>query len=174
MCIPQIPIDSPLLFFPACVHAMDIGIILDSSRTVGWNNFETLKRTLAKFTDYFHVSEEGTHFGFIHYKEDAMLDFDFADSSLYNPKALKEKILEIKYDPGLRRTDRAIEMANERLFTGRGGARKDVQKFLIVITNGKSSEGSSPYPSLLAPLKVILLTGQLLLVKQDVRCLTMF
>jgi len=135
---------------------MDIGIILDSSRTVGWSNYETLKRSIAKLTDYFHLSQEGTHFGFIHYNEDAMLDFDFADASLYNPEALKERIMDVKYDPGLTRTDKAIKMADEKLFTDRGGARKDVPKVLIVITDGKTNEGSMPYPSVLAPLKVML------------------
>ena len=135
---------------------MDVGIILDSSRTVGWNNFEALKRAVAKLTDNFHVSNEGTHFGFIHYNEDATLDFDFTDSSVHNPEALKEKIMDIKYDPGLTRTDKAIKMADERLFTDRGGARKDVPKFLVVITDGKTNEGSASYPSVLAPLKVTL------------------
>lgn len=135
---------------------MDVGIILDSSRTVGRYNFEILKRALAKFTDYFHVSKEGTHFGFIHYNENASLDFDFADSSLYNSGALKEKIMDIKYDPGLTRTDKALRLADERLFTDRGGVRKDVPKFLIVITDGKTSEGSLPYINFTAPLKVAL------------------
>ena len=133
---------------------MDIGVVLDSSRSVGRTNYETLKRSLAKLTDYFHVSKDGTHFGFIHYNQDSVVDFDFADSAFHNPQALKEKILEIKYDPGRTRTDKAIKMANERLFTERSGARKDVPKFLIVLTDGKTSEDSAAYSTVLAPLKV--------------------
>ena len=133
---------------------MDIGIILDSSRTVGWNNFDTLKRSLVKLTEYFHVSKKGTHFGLIHYNENATLDFDFTDASLHNIEALKERIMDVDYDPGLTRTDKAIKMANEKLFTDRGGARKNVPKLLVVVTDGKTSEGSAPYPSVLAPLKV--------------------
>lgn len=133
---------------------MDIGVIVDSSRSVGWKNYETLKRALTKLTDYFDVSKDGTHFGFIHYNQDATLDFDFSDTSLYSPEALKEKIMEIKYDPGLTRTDKAIKMANDRLFTDKGGARKDVPKFLVVLTDGTTGEDSMPYQTVLAPLKV--------------------
>ena len=133
---------------------MDIGVIVDSSRSVGWKNYETVKRSLAKLTDYFDVSEEGTHFGFIHYNQDATLDFDFAETSLHNPEALKEKIMKIKYEPDRTRTDKAIKMANDRLFTDSGGARKDVPKFLIVLTDGTTSEDSMPYQTVLAPLKV--------------------
>jgi len=133
---------------------MDIGVIVDSSRSVGWKNYETVKRSLAKLTEYFDVSKDGTHFGFIHYNEDAILGFDFSDTSLHNPEALREKIMNMKYDPGRTRTDKAIKMANERLFTERGGARQGVPKFLIVLTDGSTSEGSLPYATVLAPLKV--------------------
>ena len=133
---------------------MDIGVIVDSSRSVGWKNYETVKRSLAKLTDYFDVSEDGTHFGFIHYNQDATLDFDFAETSLHNPETLKEKIMKIKYEPDRTRTDKAIKMANDRLFTDSGGARKDVPKFLIVLTDGTTSEDSMPYRTVLAPLKV--------------------
>ena len=133
---------------------MDIGVVLDSSRSVGWENYETLKRSLAKLIDYFHVSKDGTHFGFLHYNQDAILDFDFANSASQNPQALKEKILEINYDPGRTRTDKAIKMANERLFTEEGGAREGVPKLLIVLTDGKTSDDSAPYSTVLAPLKV--------------------
>lgn len=133
---------------------MDIGVIVDSSRSVGWKNYETVKRSLAKLTDYFDVSKDGTHFGFIHYNQDAILDFDFSDTSLHNPEALKEKIMEMKYDQGRTRTDEAIKMANERLFTERGGARQGVPKFLIVLTDGSTMDDSTPYATVLAPLKV--------------------
>lgn len=133
---------------------MDIGVIVDSSRSVGWKNYETVKRSLTKLTDYFDVSKDGTHFGFIHYNQDAILDFDFSDTSLHNTEALKEKIMEMKYDQGRTRTDKAIKMANERLFTERGGARQGVPKFLIVLTDGSTMEDSTPYATVLAPLKV--------------------
>ena len=132
-------------------------MILDSSKSVGWNNYETLKRSFAKLTDYFDVSEEGAHFGFIHYNQEAFLDFDFADKSLHDSEALKAKILEIQYDQGLTRTDKAIKMANERLFSAAGGTRKDVPKFLVVLTDGNTMTGSQPYANVLAPLKVNLL-----------------
>ena len=143
-----------LCFFLACAHAMDVAVLVDSSRTVGWSNFETLKRSLAKFTDYFHVSNEGTHFGFIHFKQGPVVDFDFGNSSFHNADALKQKIMGIRYDPGLSRMDQAMALANTKLFTDRGGMRKGVPKFLIVFTDGKYDEGSASYAGVLDSLKV--------------------
>lgn len=143
-----------LCFFLACAHAMDVAVLVDSSRTVGWSNFETLKRSLAKFTDYFHVSNEGTHFGFIHFKQGPVVDFDFGNSSFHNADSLKQKIMGITYDPGLSRMDQAMALANTKLFTDRGGMRKGVPKFLIVFTDGKYDEGSASYAGVLDSLKV--------------------
>ena len=133
---------------------MDIGVIVDLSRSVGWKNYETVKRSLAKLTEYFDVSKDGTHFGFIHSNKYTILDFDFSDTSLHNSEALTEKIMGMKYIPGRTRIDKAIKMANERLFTKSGGARQGVPKFLIVLTDGSTSEGFMPYATVLAPLKV--------------------
>ena len=133
---------------------MDVAVLVDSSRTVGWSNFETLKRSLAKFTDYFHVSNEGTHFGFIHFKQGPVVDFDFGNSSFHSADSLKQKIMGIGYDPGLSRMDQAMALANTKLFTNRGGMRKGIPKFLIVFTDGKYDEGSASYAGVLDSLKV--------------------
>ena len=63
--------------------------------------------------------------------------------------------MDLEYDPGLTRTDKAIELANEMLFSDRGGVRKDVPKLMVVVTDGRTGEGSTPYSSVLAPLKVM-------------------
>ena len=133
---------------------MDIGILLHSSLTMKAHNYESLKRSLSKLVDYFDVSENGTHFGFIHYNQDAFIDFALSDASLYNPVTLKAKIQSVPYDPGLTRTDKALKRADEELFSTKGEARNDVPKVLLVVTDADTMQGSEPYSQVLGSLKV--------------------
>ena len=63
---------------------MDIGVVLDTSRSIRKSNYEAIKRSLARLVEYFDVSESGTHFGLLHYNENPTLDFDFRDSRYYD------------------------------------------------------------------------------------------
>mgnify|MGYP001793611145 CR=1 FL=1 len=54
------------------------------------------------------------------------------------------------------RTDNALALANEKLFTKDGGDRSTARNILIVITDGKTNPvKSKPYEQVLAPLKVL-------------------
>ena len=54
------------------------------------------------------------------------------------------------------RTDKALRLADQLLFTKEGGNRPDAHDILIVVTDGKTNPiHSEPYEKVLAPLKVI-------------------
>ena len=72
---------------------MDIGIILDSSRSIRRQNYESIKKSLARLVEYFDVSESGTHFGLLHYNQHPTLDFNFKESSLYDVTRLEQLFL---------------------------------------------------------------------------------
>ena len=52
------------------------------------------------------------------------------------------------------RTDKALIMAADELFTKYGGDRPDAGNVLLIITDGKASPKSKPYSKVLPPLKV--------------------
>ena len=62
--------------------------------------------------------------------------------------------MDITYSGGWTRTDKALEMAAQKLFTDAGGDRKDKPNILLVLTDGKTNRGSKPYPEVLRPLQV--------------------
>ena len=62
--------------------------------------------------------------------------------------------MEISYPGRWTRTDKALEMAANKLFTVAGGDRNDKPNILIVLTDGKTNRGSKPYPEVLQPLQV--------------------
>lgn len=138
----------------ACTKALDVGIILDGSGSVGKNNFKIAKEFVQSLMSHFSVSTKATHFGVITYSTNSNLEFDLANPKYHNVVELKKRVMEIRYPGQWTRTDRALEMAAQKLFTSAGGDRNDKANILIVFTDGKTNRGSKPYPEVLQPLQV--------------------
>ncbi|XP_068717618.1 uncharacterized protein [Montipora capricornis] len=136
-----------------CTKALDVGIILDGSGSVRSSNFEKAKEFVRDLIEHFSVSPKGTHFGVIIYSTSPKLQLDFANAAYHRIVELKKRVMSIKYPGGLTRTDKALEMAAQKLFTVAGGDRKDKPNVLLVFTDGKTNRGSKPYPVVLRPLQ---------------------
>lgn len=133
---------------------MDVGVILASSRSIDWSNYQYIKQELANLIGYFNISQSDTRFGFIHYNEQPYLDFTFNDPANSAAGKLKRKIFNIPYAAGLPRTDKALAEASKELFSAKGGARKNVPKLLLIVTD--TDAGSQPYSKVLEQLKVMI------------------
>ena len=141
-------------FFLACDKATDVGIIIDSSSSIRLDNYETVKKFLVKLVDKMHVSRQMSHVAVIHYNHRAYLDWDFNAPQAQNSALLKAAILKLRYQPGGTRTDKALEKASKEMFNDAHGQRPNVPHVLLVITDGKTSSRSKPYPEVQKPLKV--------------------
>ena len=131
-----------------------MGIVLDGSGSVRKSNFIKAKEFVQSLISHFTVSSKATHFGVITYSTDSRLEFDFANSKYHDIVELKKRVMEISYPGRWTRTDKALEMAANKLFTVAGGDRNDKPNILIVLTDGKTNRGSKPYPEVLQPLQV--------------------
>ena len=138
-----------------CQRVMDVGIVLDSSSSVRRDNYDIVKDFLIDLVDKMHVSVRMTHVGFIRYNHRPYLDWDFSSHRATNISALKDAIRNSKYKPGGTRTDRALEMASNKLFQPNKGERSGVLHVLLVITDGKTSKSSKKYSEVLKPFQVI-------------------
>jgi len=133
---------------------MDIGIVIDSSSSVRRDNYEKVKTFLTQLVDKMHVSHRMSHVAVIHYNHRAYLDWDFNSDRAKNAAALKEAILNLKYQPGGTRTDKALDKSKEEMFKDDHGQRPDVPHVLFVLTDGKTSSRSKSYQEVLKPFKV--------------------
>ena len=107
---------------------------------MGKRNFKKLKESLESFVHLFDVSAKGTHVGMISFNDDAELLIDFKDNRYHTGEQLKERIKEIPSKLELKtRTDLALTLAKEKLFSVEGGDRPDVPNVCIVFTDGKST-----------------------------------
>ena len=92
--------------------------------------------------------------GIIVYSNQATLQFNFNKQEYYTLAALQAAIRAIPHTRGGTRTDKALEMANDQLFTPGAGDRAHANNVLIVLTDGKTNSGSKPYSQVLKPLQV--------------------
>ena len=83
-----------------CDKELEIGIIMDASKSVNKTNYDEMKGFLQMLSDEFVVSPNGVHFGVIHYSWKAYLDFTMGDKKYWSPLALKEKIASVNYTTG--------------------------------------------------------------------------
>ena len=141
-------------FSLACDKVTDVGIIIDSSSSIQRDGYETVKAFLVKLVDKMHVSRRMTHVAVIHYNHEAYLDWDFNAPQAKDSTLLNAAILKLRYQSGGTRTDKALEKASKEMFNDAHGQRPNVPHVLVVITDGKTSSRSKPYPKVQKPLKV--------------------
>ena len=135
---------------------MDVGIVVDSSSSVTRGNFKLVKNFLTDLVDKLPVSARMTHVGVIHYNHKSKLDWGFKSVIAMNPASLKDGIKNVlEYEPGGTRTDKGMGMAWQDMFKPGQGARPDALHVMLVVTDGKTSKRSKPYPTVLKPFKVL-------------------
>lgn len=133
--------------------AMDFGIIVDTSASVGKDNILEIRKLLALLIHDFQISERETHIALVTYSTYPKLQFSF--NKYYNSYSMVHHVHTMKVLIGGTRTDRAIELAIQEMFTNTAGYRPDVPNVLMVITDGRTNPGSKPYDQVLQPLKDI-------------------
>ncbi|CAH3133313.1 unnamed protein product, partial [Pocillopora meandrina] len=116
---------------------LDIGIVLDKSESVRKANLRKVITFLCELVKKFHPSPEEDHFGLITFNKRAELAFTFADSKYHDKEALVKRIADEPIRLRLHtRTDLALKLALDSLFTKAGGDRPDKPNVMIVLTDG--------------------------------------
>ncbi|KAA0713301.1 Collagen alpha-1(XXVIII) chain [Triplophysa tibetana] len=114
---------------------MELVFVIDSSESVGPENFEIIKDFVAALVDRLTVGRNATRVGLILYSLEVQLVFDLAR---YNTKQdVKQAIRRILYIGEGTYTGTAIRKATQEAFYS---ARKGVRKVAIVITDGQTDK----------------------------------
>ena len=137
-----------------CVDALDLGVIVDVSNTVGVKNLPPLRKSLDRLVDMFNISSKGTHMGMILFGWRAELQFNFSNTKFHDPAIVKKEISNLTKVIGGSRADRALIMANNELFTAAGGDRPDKPNVLLVFTDGNPRGLYKPFSETVPPLEV--------------------
>lgn len=137
-----------------CQKGVDLGIIVDRSRSVKKQNFITVKDDLKTFLDNFNISENGTHVSLIFFANTASLLFNLSDARYFSNQAVKDRIDNVKDKlyAGTR-TDLALMKAHDEMFQ-REHVRRKHSQVLLIFTDGNTAKGSAPYSETVPPLEV--------------------
>ena len=134
----EIPINLLSLFglveFRRCTKKLDIAILVDSSGSIGKENYGKQKEFVKAVTRTFRLSRKRARVGVIVYSDQAVITKRF--NKYFSQESLSRIIDTLPYRKGTGRIDRALKLASEDLLSTRGGARSGAHKVVVVITDG--------------------------------------
>ncbi|XP_068676816.1 uncharacterized protein [Montipora foliosa] len=130
------------------VCKVDIGILMDESGSVSKADFERQKNFVKDLADHFEFGPNAAQFGVITYSTGAQLDITL--SQYKTSASFAQRVNSIKHAGGWTFTGKALQLAYNQLFVAAKGARGNVAKVLLFITDGMATGGMG---TLKAPIK---------------------
>ncbi|XP_035826886.1 matrilin-2 [Aplysia californica] len=118
-----------------CESKVDLLFIIDGSGSLGPQNFQNELNFVADLSNSFKIGD--ARISALRFSTDVDAQFDFNKYS--NNAQVLEAIRAIKYTGGITMTADALEYARETSFSAAAGAREDVNRVAIVITDGNST-----------------------------------
>ncbi|XP_078372870.1 collagen alpha-6(VI) chain-like [Oculina patagonica] len=133
---------------------LDVAFLVDRTGSLGIDNFRLLKGFLLELVDALNVGPDATHAAIVLFAKTAKVINTFSNSEYYSNGALRNLTASIPEKLGsMTFIDRALEAANEKLFTEEGGDRPEFPNVLILLTDGRTNENSTDYKEIVPLLK---------------------
>ena len=124
--------------------ALDLYIVLDSSKSIGRQSYEEAKTFLGDLVSGFTISKNNVHVGLVIYGSDARLIFGLKHS--YNKDEILSSIQSVEYLESSTATGDAIRLMTTTGFTEEHGVRASdgaIPRVAIVLTDGASDNGQN-------------------------------
>ncbi|GAB1606676.1 uncharacterized protein LOC115210527 [Argonauta hians] len=120
-----------------CYATADIVFVLDSSASVGYKNFHKILAFVEKLVDKFEIGPKHMQIGALSFNSRPHLEFHL--NKFHSKQDIKKAISTIRYTIGNTFTDQAINFMHYHMFTHANGARTNVPKIGVIITDGEST-----------------------------------
>lgn len=104
---------------------MDTSFIIDSSECATRRNWFLMLNFIQTLVNFFDVSPAGGRIALLQYSTNAnvVLKFNTLTGSLLNGAEVVRKVGRLQCQEGLRRIDKALELADKEILTSAGGMR---------------------------------------------------
>ncbi|KAJ7380123.1 hypothetical protein OS493_010834 [Desmophyllum pertusum] len=137
----------------ACDNIMDIAFVLDSSGSLTQPEFQQAKDFIELMANSFLKPKVGSRVGLIQFSIVPTINAWFSDR--LTSDQFRSVLDGVRHEGGFTRLDRVLSLAAETLFTDREGARKDIPKVMVVITDGDNTDAPDAVSldTAVAPLK---------------------
>jgi len=126
-----------------CLGKSDVVFLLDSSCSVGKENFQKLKHFVSDVTYNLYIDKNGIQMGVESYECKVHTNFEL--NRFHNKVQMQSAINNIEYKPGGTNTGEAIKHMWTRSFSSDYGNRDNVKKIGIVITDGDSKSKATTF-----------------------------
>ena len=122
---------------PKCHPAqrVDVGFVMDASGSVGASNWKVEQEFIEHLASEINISPSGGQASVTVYSSTANIRIKFSDYQTY--ATFKNAVKALKYTRGGTRIDKALEVANNDMFSATNGMRPEAPKVLVFITDGK-------------------------------------
>ena len=126
---------------------------MDSSGSIARRNFQKEKDFVKEVASTFKMGPDQSQIAVISYSDHARIDIKFGDYS--NVNDFNAAVDKVAHQRQRTRIDKALHLAANSLFTTRGGARPDVSKVMVILTDGKQTvtSDSTPLDEAVRPLQ---------------------
>ncbi|CAH1274249.1 FCGBP [Branchiostoma lanceolatum] len=129
------PVDVPE---PTCHAKADIHVLVDGSKSVKTRNFPSVRQFILKLAAGFEIGPNKARIGVYQFAKDMRTEFKM--NQYNNRGALLNAIKKIEYMNKLQTKTGASLKAVYNEFTKANGARDDVEKVIILVTDGKATD----------------------------------
>lgn len=120
-----------------CTQKSDVAFVIDSSGSISRRNFQKEKDFVKEVASTFKMGPDQSQIAVISYSDDAQIDVKFGQYS--NVNDFNAAVDSVKHQRQRTRIDKALHLAATRLFTPKGGARPNVAKVMVILTDGKQT-----------------------------------
>ncbi|XP_028294319.1 collagen alpha-1(XII) chain isoform X3 [Gouania willdenowi] len=116
----------------------DVVLLVDGSYSIGLQNFAKVRAFLEVLVNYFDIGPTKVQISLVQYSRDPHTEF--ALNTHNDIDAVVKAVRSFPYRGGSTNTGRAMTYVREKIFTQARGARSNVPRVMVLITDGKSSD----------------------------------
>lgn len=141
-----------------CPGKVDIAFIVDSSGSISNKDYNKMKYFMFSIAKALNISENGAHAGVVVYSKYAEVAIKFSDFK--DVSGFQKAVYKLPHMNSLTRIDLGLKIAYSQLFSSLyGGARRDVKKLAVILTDGKQSSTDGVKESVAEAAKPLINSG---------------
>ncbi|TMS21360.1 Collagen alpha-1(XII) chain [Larimichthys crocea] len=116
----------------------DVVLLVDGSYSIGLQNFAKVRAFLEVLVNSFDIGPHKVQISLVQYSRDPHTEF--ALNTHHDLSAVVKAVRTFPYRGGSTNTGKAMTYVREKIFVSNRGARQNVPRVMVLITDGKSSD----------------------------------
>lgn len=116
----------------------DVVLLVDGSYSIGLQNFAKVRAFLEVLVNSFDIGPNKIQISLVQYSRDTYTEF--ALNTHHDINAVVRAVRTFPYRGGSTNTGRAMTYVREKIFVPARGARQNIPRVMVLITDGKSSD----------------------------------